>query len=69
MTIVSPPDAENLIGTISNSIPDPPFLQDDLMPPGLDLGALVNGEAVHQPADPVVPERTLLLTTDDDTLD
>lgn len=59
---------ENLIGNISNSIPDPPFLQDDSLPPM----AFVNGELNHHGHPPRIytaPEQTLTLTTDEDMLD
>ena len=71
----------NLIGNISNAIPDPPFLQEDGYIPA-DMAALMNGEApptYSSQAIPAVtgsgtqasvpPQQTLLLTTDEDTLD
>ena len=75
---------ENLIGNISSAIPDPPFLQEDGYIPA-DMAALMNGEAPstygsssNQATQAVtgsgtqasVPlQQTLLLTTDEDTLD
>ena len=63
---------ENLIGSISNSIPDPPFLQDDFIPAALTLS---NGELTYPTLDvstdqppaaiPLVSDQVM----DDDTLD
>ena len=68
--------AENLIGNISSAIPDPPFLQEDGYLPADMAAALMNGEAPstnssrdNSGMQVAVPQQTLLLTTDEDTLD
>ena len=67
---------ENLIGNISSAIPDPPFLQEDGYLPADMAAALMNGEAPptnssrdNSGMQVTVPQQTLLLTTDEDTLD
>ena len=61
---------------ISSAIPDPPFLQEDGYLPADMAAALMNGEAPptnssrdNSGMQVAVPQQTLLLTTDEDTLD